>query len=367
MEEYHKKEQNKGAKNKNISRKALFLALMLWICLVQAGCQQFQSNTPSTTPKPASAPAATPAYPKATPSASIVSPSPSVTPSLAPSVTPSVEPVLTPAETADKIIKTADELDKEKFLNIPFLDETPPRAIIIYTQLLSGGYKTQELTNQKFCGDVFLKMLSDFTDISEIGTPGHGTADAGIYCYSSSSFYSDIHVAYKILSQKSDQCMYQYFIEKGRFIKGYDRKHNPNIDKDAQAILDMWGKIYIDGEPMILYDGTEISFDSLTPIGKYAINHYLYRMGILLKAKAAAHGYLIGDRIIKIDETKYDLNILINKANNLIQSLEDQSWEWIQNLPLCPDEIAQAIHADAAVKKYLKAEHIRIKKLQKQK
>jgi hypothetical protein len=88
-------------------------------------------------------------------------------------------------------------------------------------------------------------------------------------------------------------------------------------------------------------------------------------MGILLKAKAAAHGYLIGDRIVKIDETKYDLNILINKANNLIQSLEDQSWEWIQNLPLCPDEIAEAIHGDAAVKKYLKMAGVKVKALKK--
>jgi hypothetical protein len=362
MEEYHKNDENKGAKNKNISWNPLFVALMLSICLVQAGCQQIQSNTPSSKPTMTTeAPATLP-----TPSASPANdPAAAPTPTISPTPTPSVEPTLTPAQKADKIIQTADALKNESNLNCSFLDDSPPRAAIIYAELFCMGYRIEEMNNKKLFDDVFYKMISTINFIATDGTPSEYGESLGVWYSDLTEKFSDIHIPYKLFDKKNDQWVYQYIIDRGRWIKGYDLEHSPNINQKITELCKVMFSIYIEQKPVVLEDGTQISFDTLSPICQYAVNRYLHQMAVLFIAKKKAAKEFQDAGLINVDLDEYHMDEIIQKSESMITPLGNEAYRAAQTYPLCPDEIAEAIHSDAAVKKYLKMAGVKVKTLKK--
>jgi hypothetical protein len=363
MKVSNKKEQRQGTKKKNISWKELLLAFMLSICLcVQAGCQQVQSNTPSSKPTMTTeAPAPLP-----TPSASPANdPAATPTPTISPTPTPSVEPTLTPAQKADKIIKTADELKNERILNFSFLDDSPPRAAIIYAELFCMGYRIEEMNDKKIFDDVFYKMISTINFIATDGTPSEYGESLGVWYSDLTEKFSDIHIPYKLFDKKNDQWVYQYIIDRGRWIKGYDLEHSPNMNQKITELCKVMFSIYIEQKPVVLEDGTQISFDTLSPICQYATNRYLHQMAVLFIAKKKTAKEFQDVGLINVDLDAYHLDDIIQKAESMITPLGNEAYRAAQTYPLCPDEIAEAIHSDAAVKKYLKMAGVKVKTLKK--
>jgi hypothetical protein len=159
--------------------------------------------------------------------------------------------------------------------------------------------------------------------------------------------------------------MYQYIIDIGKWIKGYDLEHSPNMNQKIMELCNVMFSVYIEQKPVVLDDGTQVSFDTLSPICQYAVNRYLHQMAVLFIAKKKTAEEFPYAGLINVDLDAYQLDDIIQKAESMITPLGNEAYRAAQTYPLCPDEIAEAIHSDAAVKKYLKMAGVKVKTLKK--
>jgi hypothetical protein len=222
-------------------------------------------------------------------------------------------------------------------------------------------YKPQEFAHENVHIDVLLAVLAAYDSTAIIGTPNHNLIpDAGVNYRPHDIFvYNDVDKILEMFWDDNDKLFFKYFLDRGMFIKGYDRAHSPHIDQLSQEICDGAGaSIYLGEQPITAENGDKIFFHEITPLCQCAVNDYLYYMLKLLQAKAEAN-------IITIDQTKYNLKELESKAGGLLKSLEDKCYVWTGTLPPCPDEIEKAILSDKDIRDYLKSEGVKISSLQK--